>query len=151
MRETGSAMNRVIDRIDELRLERNIPSERKLAELAGLSKTFFTRLRTRSEEDEKASVEPENATALAKALSTSTEWLLYGKGLRTVADDDDPIPERAAAIRAARELDVPEPAIAKIRAQKPTTRLSKRAWFKRIDALAEEFAPVKNVTKRSKR
>ena len=119
------------------------PSVSSVATTAGLSRSYIAERVNAAKKDRDASVGADAAAALARALGITVEELLGTKG----AGEQplvDVYPNRAWAIQAARNLDLPEAAIQVVLSQDPGRDLHKMAWFHRIEAEAENLRPASN-------
>lgn len=108
----------------------------------GLSNAFLANLRIRLRNDPDATVTFESADKIARALGLPTS-AVTGRDDRQVPTDD-PYPNRARAVSAARDLQLPEVAIRAIMAEDHGFDLPRLSWFLRIQAEAVRLAPAAN-------
>ena len=122
-----------------------IDSERALMQAAGLSPNYLSERRNALEKALVAnkvklpSVGSEKARAIAAKLGTTIDELL-GEGQGDEPPLVDVYPNRAWAVWAARALQLPEAAIRAVLRQDPGADLLRKAWFRRIEAEAENLA-----------
>ena len=112
------------------------------AEGCGLSKDYLGNLRSRLKTDPSATVSFESADKIARALGLPVS-AVTGRDDRE-GPTDDPYPNRARAISAARDLQLPEIAIRSIQAEDHGFDLPRLSWFLRIQAEAVRLAPAAN-------
>ena len=110
------------------------------AEGCGLSKAYLANLQSRLKTDPDATVTFESADKIARALGLPVSAV-------TGRDDregpfEDPYPNRARAISAARDLQLPEIAIRAIQAEDLGFDMPRLSWFLRIYAEALRLAPA---------
>lgn len=108
----------------------------------GLSKDYLGNLRSRLKTDPDATVTFESADKIARALGLPVSAV-------TGRDDshapvDDRYPNRARAVSAARDLQLPEAAIAAVQAEDHGFDMPRLSWFLRIQAEAVRLAPAAN-------
>lgn len=108
----------------------------------GLSKDYLGNLRSRLKTDPDATVTFESADKIARALGLPVS-AVTGRD-DTEGPSDDPYPNRARAVSAARDFQLPEVAIRAIEAEDHGFDLPKLSWFLRIYAEAMSLAPAAN-------
>lgn len=115
-------------------------NEAQFLKAAELSDGYFGELEKRCAENPEATVRGDTAKRMAAALGVSLAELL---GAADEAEQPlvDVYPNRAWAIQAARNLALPEAAIQVVLKQDPGRDLHRMAWFRRIEAEAENIRP----------
>lgn len=106
----------------------------------GLSNAFLANLRLRLRNDPDATVTFESADKIARALGLPVSTVT-GRDDRH-GPSDDPYPNRARAVSAARDLQLPEVAIRAIQAEDHGFDMPRLSWFLRIQAEAVRLAPA---------
>jgi len=139
----------ILDRVRDLVRHRGFESEAAFLKEAKLSPGYLANLEDRIEERRRAgkkldsvTIQLDAAMKMARVLGVNVETLAgeYVGGSR-----EDAYPERYWAVEAARFVGLPEPAIRSVQADKPPRDLSRQAWFKRIEAAAQELADRSSV------
>lgn len=123
----------IVDRIQQLiTLLYGEREQTKFLDRAGISSGYLGRLRGGKSADARKLV------SIAAALNTTVEYLVTGDGPRTIDDVDvrDPYPSRQRAILLAKSLQLPESAIAVVRAHDPGRDPGSMYWFSLIEAEA---------------
>jgi hypothetical protein len=106
----------------------------------GLSRAFLANLKFRLKTDPDTMVTFESADKIARALGLPTSTVTGRDESQTPTDD--PYPNRARAISAARDLQLSEAAILVIRGEDHGWDLPRIAWFLRIQAEEARLAPA---------
>lgn len=106
----------------------------------GLSRHYLPNLTLRLKTDPDATISFESADLIARALGLPVS-AITGRDDRE-APTDDPYPNRARAISAARDLQLPEAAIRAVQAEDHGFDLPRLAWFLRIHAEAVRLQPA---------
>lgn len=137
-----NAVQRITRLIDEAVRSRRFASERAVMKLAELSPSYLSERRNALRTGKrKASVGAERARAIAGVLGVSIHELL-GEADPREQPLVDVYPHRSWAVKAARDLDLPEAAIQVVLRLDPGRDLPKMAWFHRIEAEAENLRPA---------
>lgn len=110
---------------------------------AGLSENYASTFRSRVVRG-RVNIEMKSIQALARAAGVSLEWLLYGRGTMLEpslppGDADLRFPNRGIAILVAGRMNVPDEAIAKVRALEPVSDLPVSEWVRQLEAAANEL------------
>lgn len=111
-------------------------SQTQVLEAAGLSSGYMGELKKRCESDPQAPMTTATAVSLAQALGVSL-YDVTGEP-QVLADSDDEDPERASAVRAAREMHLPEAAIQAVLRERPGSG-DRRYWWLRIETVASQL------------
>ena len=136
------ARETIVDRIDRLVkaavADGRFPSANVFwsEEGCGLSRSYLHQFRSRLKADPDATMTIDTARKIAEAL---------GLPVKAVTGDTpalDRYPNRARAIESARNLDLPEHAIARVLRENPGYDLPRLAWFMRIFAEAQSVRPA---------
>lgn len=135
-----SAPERVRRLVQEAVDSRRFASVSAVMKAAGLSRSYLAERLNAARGDATAGIGSKPAIALAALLNLSVEELL---GTARPAEPPlvDIYPNRAWAVQAARDLDLPEAAVQVVLRQDPGRDLHKMAWFHRIEAEAESLRP----------
>src|SRR5688572_4590555 len=117
-------------------------TEAQFLRAAGIkSDGFFGELEKRTRENPSATMRADTAAKIASVLGISVDDLM-GSG----APDEPPLvdvyPNRAWAVKSARDMDLPEAAIQLVLKYDPGRDLQKLAWFHRIEAEADALRPT---------
>jgi hypothetical protein len=122
------------------------PSAAAVMKKAGLSRSYLSERQSAQRDDAEASVGSDAARGIAAALG-----MTVGELLGTEEPGEPPLvdvyPGRAWAIKAARDLELPEAAIQAVLRQDPGHDLPRIAWFKRIEAETESLRPASDITR----
>ena len=108
----------------------------------GLSRAFLANLKFRLKTDPDAVVTFESADKIARALGLPTSAVTGRHDTETPTDD--PYPNRARAVSAARDLQLPEAAIRAVLREDHGFDMPRLSWFLRIQAEAVRLAPAAN-------
>jgi hypothetical protein len=106
----------------------------------GLSKDYLGNLRSRLKTDPDATVTYESAAKIARALELPVS-AVTGRD-ESQEPITDPYPNRARAVSAARDLQLPEAAIRVIQRENPGHDMPRLSWFLRIQAEAVRLQPA---------
>lgn len=106
----------------------------------GLSRAYLANLTSRLKADPNAEVTYESAEKIARALGLPVS-AITGRDDRE-PPSADPYPNRARAVSAARDLQLPEAAIRAVQAEDHGFDLPRLAWFLRIHAEAVRLQPA---------
>lgn len=116
-------------------------NEAQFLRAIGRSDGYFGELAQRCEKNPKATIRSDTARKMADVLGISVGELLGGD-----QEPEPPLvdvyPNRAWAIVAARALELPETAVEMVLRQDPGHDLHRLAWFRRIEAEAENLRPA---------
>lgn len=116
-------------------------NEAEFLRTIGRSDGYFGELASRTSENPSATVRGDTAAKIAEALGVSVAEVL-GAPAHNEPPLVDVYPNRAWAVAAARNLDLPEAAIQVVLKQDPGRDLHKLAWFKRMEAAMEDLRPA---------
>jgi hypothetical protein len=143
-----TAVLRISRLIEEAVRSGRFASEREVMSKAGLSPSYLSERRNAlkkpaapGKRKPKVSVGAEKARAIAGILGVSIHDLL-GEPDPREQPLVDVYPHRSWAVKAARDLDLPEAAIQVVLRLDPGRDLPKMAWFHRIEAEAENLRPA---------
>lgn len=133
-------VSRIRARVAEAIQTGKFENEAEFLRTARLSTGYFGELEQRCAKNPEATLRQNTASRIAKALGITVAHL--------VGDDEpeaplvDRYPNRAWAVMAARNLDLPEAAIQVVLKQNPGRDLPKVAWYRRIESEAESLRPA---------
>lgn len=107
----------------------------------GRSDGYLGELASRTEDNRNATVRGDTAAKMAEVLGINVADIL---GAQDFAEQPvvDVYPNRAWAIKAARDLQLPEMAIQIVLRHEPGYDLERLTWFHRIEAEAESLRPA---------
>jgi hypothetical protein len=138
-----SVLDRMLRLIDEAVRAGRFNSRTDFLEQAGLSNGYIGELRQRTDRDPASSVRGKTARQIATLLAVPVGMLLGEEG------DEPPLVdvyvERAWAIQAARNLQLPEAAIQLVLREDPGRDPGRMYWFRRIEAEAERIRPASQL------
>lgn len=132
-----------LSRIRRLWKSRGFTSERAFLRACRLSEGYIANLRSREQGGGEVTITLDAAVKMARVLGVHAEQLATDDYIG--GDREDPYPERYWAIEAARFIGLPEAAMRSVANDRPPHDLSRQAWFKRIEAAAQELADRPSV------